>query len=69
MPADSKSYFPIDSLVVEQLACPACMGRLRLDEGKLVCAKCRRIYPILDGIPVLIAEGAELEAIPGARQD
>jgi uncharacterized protein YbaR (Trm112 family) len=35
--------------------------------GKLLCAQCRRIYSILDGIPVLSAERAELEAFPGSR--
>jgi uncharacterized protein YbaR (Trm112 family) len=37
------------------LACPACIGGLTLDAGKLVCTKCGRVYPIVDGIPVLIA--------------
>ncbi len=61
MPANSNSYFPIDTFVVDQLACPACMGELRLDEGKLVCAGCGRNYPIADGIPVLIAERLDWE--------
>jgi hypothetical protein len=38
-----------------QLVCPACLGALRLEEGKLHCAECGRAYPIVDGIPVLIA--------------
>jgi hypothetical protein len=69
MPADSKSYFPIDSVLVDQLACPVCVGELRLDEGKLVCAGCGRIYPIVEGIPVLIAERAELGSISGTELD
>jgi hypothetical protein len=36
------------------LACPACLGELRLEETRLVCAGCGRAYPIVDGIPVLI---------------
>jgi uncharacterized protein YbaR (Trm112 family) len=40
--------------VVDRLACPSCLGVLRLDEGSLVCAGCGRAYPIVDGIPALI---------------
>jgi len=40
---------------MELLACPACLGALRLDEARLVCVGCGRAYPIVDGIPVLIA--------------
>ena len=63
MPADSNSQSSAsDPSVVGQLACPACLGDLRLEESKLVCAECGRAYPVLDGIPVLIA-GREEEAI------
>jgi uncharacterized protein YbaR (Trm112 family) len=37
------------------LACPACEGELRLETDRVVCARCGRAYPIVDGIPVLIA--------------
>jgi uncharacterized protein YbaR (Trm112 family) len=59
MPADSSLPFTFDSSVVNQLACPACLGDLRLEEIRLVCAACGRTYPVVDGIPVLIAERAE----------
>jgi uncharacterized protein YbaR (Trm112 family) len=55
MPADSNRSFAIDPSVVNQLACPACLGELRLEESRLLCADCGRAYPIMDGIPVLIA--------------
>jgi uncharacterized protein YbaR (Trm112 family) len=45
--------------ILDQLACPACLGNLRLADGRLVCASCRRAYPIVDGIPALIVEQAE----------
>jgi uncharacterized protein YbaR (Trm112 family) len=52
-----------DPAVLDQLACPACLGNLRsdyaLDDTRLVCASCRRAYPIVDGIPALIVEHAE----------
>jgi uncharacterized protein len=42
-----------------QLACPACLETLRLEAGRMVCTGCRRAYPVVDGIPVLIVERAE----------
>jgi uncharacterized protein YbaR (Trm112 family) len=38
------------------LACPACQGELRLDGERVVCEQCGHCYPIVDGIPVLIAQ-------------
>jgi uncharacterized protein YbaR (Trm112 family) len=37
------------------LACPACRGELRLGGERVVCEQCGRGYPVVDGIPVLIA--------------
>lgn len=48
-----------DPSVVNQLACPACLGALRVEEEALICIVCQRSYPIIHGIPVLIA-GREL---------
>jgi uncharacterized protein YbaR (Trm112 family) len=48
-----------DEKILEQLACPACRGDLRLDSVRIVCAACGRAYPIIDGIPVLIPNRAE----------
>jgi uncharacterized protein YbaR (Trm112 family) len=47
-----------DSRLLEQLACPVCLGTLRLvsSVGQIVCVECRRAYPLIDGIPVLIPE-------------
>jgi uncharacterized protein len=47
-----------DTSVLNQLACPLCMGELRLAQEQLVCGACARSYPIVDGIPVLIAAQA-----------
>ena len=55
MPAESSHSYALAPSVVDQLACPACLGALRLVEDKLLCAECGRLYPIVDGIPVLIA--------------
>jgi uncharacterized protein YbaR (Trm112 family) len=64
MEPNLKQRTPLDATVVSLLACPACRGDLRLEdtgsgEARLVCAACARGYPIVDGIPVLIAERAE----------
>jgi uncharacterized protein YbaR (Trm112 family) len=55
MAADSVRSLAFDPSVVSQLACPACLAGLRLEEDKLVCAECGHAYPIMGGIPVLIA--------------
>jgi uncharacterized protein YbaR (Trm112 family) len=55
MPADSSQPFALDPSVISQLACPACLGALHLEDLRLLCAACSRVYLILDGIPVLIA--------------
>jgi uncharacterized protein YbaR (Trm112 family) len=59
MANDSKpSVFAFDPSVAELLACPACLGSLCAEASRLVCTACGRAYPVVDGIPVLIAERA-----------
>jgi hypothetical protein len=58
MPADSSKNISFDASILDQLACPACLGELCLDGERLVCAGCGRGYPVVDGIPVLIASRA-----------
>ena len=53
-----KTVFTEEDL--KALACPACHGELRLAGAGIVCAGCARVYPLIDGIPVLIAERATL---------
>lgn len=50
----------IDPRLLEILACPACHGDIRALPGEegLECAGCRRVYPVRDGIPVLLIEEA-----------
>ncbi|MGA2571070.1 MAG: Trm112 family protein [Terracidiphilus sp.] len=50
--------------MLSELACPACHGDLRLDSGRLICGGCRRAYPIVDGIPVLIVDREENPRMP-----
>jgi uncharacterized protein YbaR (Trm112 family) len=58
MPDNPTRPFQIDAAVLDLLACPVCLGGLRIDEDRLACLVCGRVYPIVDGIPVLIAERA-----------
>ncbi len=51
-----------DPAILAQLACPACRGDLSLEASHLDCEACGRSYPIVDGIPVLIAEPAHSTA-------
>jgi uncharacterized protein YbaR (Trm112 family) len=40
------------------LTCPVCFAPLHFSEATVTCAGCGRTYPIVDGIPVLIAQRA-----------
>jgi len=51
----------IDERLLEILACPACKGDIELKGSKLICKKCHRVYPIRDGIPVMLIEEADVE--------
>ncbi len=54
---------PVDPELLEILVCPACKSPIRElpgDKG-LKCDSCRRVYPIHDGIPVMIIDRATVE--------
>jgi uncharacterized protein YbaR (Trm112 family) len=40
------------------VVCPVCHGSLRLEMGTICCEGCGRRYPVVDGIPVLLADRA-----------
>jgi len=54
---------PLDQKLLEILACPKCKGELEYKcsqkEESLICYKCRLIYPVRDGIPVMLIEEAK----------
>ena len=56
---DTRQTIPLDDSTVSELACPACTGDLHLEPAHLLCLTCGRAYPVIDGIPVLIADRAE----------
>jgi len=58
---------PIDARLLEMLRCPACRAEIRLldaDAG-IECTACGRIYPVRDGIPVMLVD----EASPPTREE
>lgn len=51
----------ISKQLLEILACPACKAPLALEAETLRCAACARVYPIREGIPILLVEEAKME--------
>lgn len=51
----------IDQSLLNILACPACKQDVRLVGQKIICqnAKCGLIFPIKDGIPIMLIDEAE----------
>ena len=49
----------IDKELLNILACPACKADVKLEDGKIVCTKCGRRYPIKDDIPVMLIDEAQ----------
>ena len=46
--------------LLDRLACPVCFAHLVLGAGVIACEGCGRRYPIVDGLPVLIASRASV---------
>jgi uncharacterized protein YbaR (Trm112 family) len=52
----------ISQELLEILACPKCHTKVELKEpDHLRCPQCRVLYPIVDGIPVMLIEEAKPE--------
>lgn len=52
---------PLEAGLLDILACPACHSPLREEKDELVCtgsAECGLVYPVRDGIPVLLVDEA-----------
>ncbi len=52
----------IDKELLEILACPVDKQPVNLEGDRLVCTECGRRYPVVDDIPVMLVEEAELPA-------
>jgi uncharacterized protein YbaR (Trm112 family) len=49
----------MDKKLLEILACPKCKSSIERKDNKLICRKCKKYYPIKDGIPVMLIEEAK----------
>ncbi len=51
----------IDKDLLDIMACPKCKGDVNVSENGdgLICDACRVVYPIKDGIPVMLVEEAK----------
>ena len=50
----------ISQSLLNVLACPVCIAPLRpTASDELQCVRCRRLYPIRDGIPILLESEAQ----------
>ena len=49
----------VDKDLLNVLACPVCRGDVRQEKDRIVCVQCGRRYPIRNGIPIMLADGAE----------
>jgi len=57
-----ESPIMINSDLLEILACPVCRKPLVLrGEEALKCNECKRVYPIRNGIPILLEPEATIE--------
>ena len=52
---------PVAKELKEILVCPKCKGDLefREEQAQIVCPACRLMYPIVDGIPVMLIDEAK----------
>ena len=50
----------MDSELLAILACPKCKNDVKLNSGGdgIECSECKVVYPIKDGIPVMLVEEA-----------
>ena len=53
---------PVNDGLLAILACPECKGPVSRDQAGrgLVCSACRVVYPVREGIPVMLRD----EAVP-----
>jgi len=53
----------IDKELLDILACPVCKTEIKqtTDETGLKCLQCHRVYPVKEGIPVMIPDEATIE--------
>lgn len=47
--------------LLDILACPKCKGEIKLNQSQtgLICARCKLLYEIRDGIPIMLIDEAK----------
>ena len=50
----------IKKQLLDILCCPADKSNVVEKDGRIVCLKCGRRYPVWDGIPIMLVEESEL---------
>jgi uncharacterized protein YbaR (Trm112 family) len=65
-PGAQAQFKHFDDRQLEQFACPVCLGSLRMlpTGAQIACSDCRRMYPVIDGIPILIPDRATAASAP-----
>ena len=58
----TETHVPIPKELLDILVCPVCKAPVKLlaDGSGLKCGACRRVYPVRDGIPVMLPEEATI---------
>ena len=51
----------ISNELLSILACPICKGDIEAINGQLKCSKCNAVYPIKEGIPIMLPPHLEEE--------
>lgn len=59
MSKKQKSNTGPDRLLIDILACPDCKGDVDMAGAKVVCKKCGKSYPLINGVPVMLIDEAK----------
>lgn len=59
----TRNNMPLKPELLEILVCPLCKASLEVkpNETGLKCTQCKRVYPVRDGIPVMLVDQAVVE--------
>jgi len=56
----AKKEETIPQELLDILVCPVDKAKVHLKNDRLVCEQCGRAYPVRDGIPIMLADEAEM---------
>ena len=68
---EESSPVTLHPMLLELLVCPDCKGTVTLDStsSELVCDECGLVYPIRDGIPIMLVSEARRPDAAAPRDD